>query len=91
MPCPMPVGTPNGATTPAIVCPHPPICPLSNALHSSLCVPPCVVADPAGTTAGVAVCPRIPGCPPRPTTAVAAAHPARYACPEVPAAAASNG
>jgi hypothetical protein len=89
LPCPMPAGTPSGASTPAIVCPRPPICPLSNALHSSVCAPPCVVADPTGTTAGGAVCLRIPSCPPQPTT-VAAAHTALYACPEVAAAAASN-
>lgn len=86
LPCPVPQGTPSGATTPAIVCPRPPICPLSSALHSSVCVPPCVVADPAGATAGVAVCPRIPSCPPPPATAVATAHAALYACPEVPGA-----
>jgi hypothetical protein len=91
LPCPVPQGTPSGATTPAIVCPRPPICPLSSALHSSVCVPPCVVADPAGATAAVAVCPRIPSCPPPPATAVATAHAALYACPEVPGAAARNG
>ena len=79
-------------TTPAIVCPQPPMCPLSSSVvHSSVCLPPCVVADPVGATTPVPVCPRIPSCPPPPAQAVAPAHAALYACPEVPGAAARTG
>ena len=92
LPCPVPSSTPSGATTPAIVCPQPPICPLSSSVvHSSVCLPPCVVADPVGATTPVPLCPRIPSCPPPPAQAVAPAHAALYACPEVPAAAARTG
>jgi len=90
LPCPIPSGTPSGATTPMIVCPRPPICPLGNALRASVCVPPCVVAHTTGATAGDAVCPPVPICPPPRATAGATADPALHACPEVPAAVASN-
>ena len=92
LPCPIPMGMPSGATTPAIVCPRPPICPLGNAIHTSECAPPCVVAGPAGPTGGGAACPPVPNCPPpQPATAIAAADSALHACPEIPTAAAGNG